>query len=126
MTAALTLFLVLHGLVHLSIWVPKPKPDGAPPPFEPDHSALLTATAVPKASAHTLSVTLAIATTVAYVAAGIALALDVGAVVPLAVAAAAAGLVLKLVFFHPWLILGILLDVAVLTAATSGWPVDLS
>jgi hypothetical protein len=46
--------------------------------------------------------------------------------VPLAVAGAGVGLTLKLLFFHPWLVVGVLLDGAVLAAATTGSPVDWS
>ncbi len=41
-------FLLAHGLVHLAVWLPHPEPEPAkPPPFVPDHSALLTAVRVP-------------------------------------------------------------------------------
>ena len=41
-------FLALHGLLHLAVWLPKPAPDPAhPPPFDPDHSEVLTAVHVP-------------------------------------------------------------------------------
>jgi len=124
-TTLLAVFLVLHGLLHLGIWIPRPKPD-APAPFVPDRSALLTAAAVPRTAAHALSVTLAAVTAAAFVAAGVAIAFDAAWSVPLAVAAALTGLALKLLFFHPWLIIGVLLDLTVLTAATTGWPVDWS
>jgi hypothetical protein len=65
-------------------------------------------------------------TAAAFVAAGLAIALDTGGSVPLAVSAAVTGLALKLLFFHPWLVFGVLLDVAVLSAAMIGWPLDLS
>lgn len=123
-TTLLTVFLVLHGLLHLGIWLPQPKPDGPPPPFVPDRSALLTAAAVPTRAAHALSVTLASVTAAAFVAAGLAIAAGTSWSVPLAVVAAGTGLALKLLFFHPWLVVGVLLDVAVLTSATTGWPVD--
>jgi hypothetical protein len=68
-------------------------------------------------------VLLAVVAAGAYVTAGLAVAFDTAWAVPLAVAAAVTGLALKLVFFHPWLILGVLLDLAVLIAAATGWPV---
>jgi hypothetical protein len=122
----LTVFLVLHGLLHLAIWLPQPKPDGPAPPFHPDRSALLAAVSVPKAATSALSVTLAAAAAGAYVVAGLAIAVGNAWSVPLAVAGAGIGLTLKLLFFHPWLVVGVLLDVAVLMAATTGWPVDWS
>ena len=39
--------------------------------------------------------------------------------------AAVLGLVLKGLFFHPWLTIGVLLDVFVLVAAATAWPVTL-
>lgn len=116
-------FLVAHGLLHLAIWVPKPEPDpDRPPPFEPDHSAVLTATKVPQAATHQLALALAAATTAAYLLTGIAVALDTSWAVAVAMVAAVAGLVLKGLYFHPWLSLGVLIDCAVLGSALVGWP----
>jgi hypothetical protein len=44
----------------------------------------------------------------------------------LAAVAAILGLVLKVVFFNPWLSLGILIDAAVLSSALLSWPVSLT
>jgi hypothetical protein len=44
---------------------------------------------------------------------------------PVAALAAAAGLLLKLGWFHPWLTAGVLLDVGVLAAVAAGWPAAL-
>jgi hypothetical protein len=44
----------------------------------------------------------------------------------LATAAALTGLALKVLFFHPWLSLGVLFDAAVLVFAVGSWPVDLT
>ena len=46
--------------------------------------------------------------------------------VTLAVAAAIVGLALKVLYFNPWLTLGILLDAGVLSAALLSWPVGLA
>jgi hypothetical protein len=37
-TTLLTIFFVLHGLLHLGIWLPQQKPDAPAPPFVPDRS----------------------------------------------------------------------------------------
>jgi hypothetical protein len=125
-TLLLMAFLVAHGLLHLAIWMPHPQPDpDKPPPFEPDHSVLLTATALPRTATHQLSVGLAVGAAATYVLAGIAVAMDAAWVAPAAVCAAVLGLLLKAFFFHPWLTLGVLLDAAVLSAALLGWPVTL-
>jgi hypothetical protein len=69
---------------------------------------------------------LASATTVAYVAAGVAVAVGSGWAVGLAAAAAIVGLSLKALYFNPWLSLGVLLDAVVLSAAVAGWPITLT
>lgn len=125
-TALLVGFLAAHGLLHLGIWLPQPSTDPAkPPPFEPDHSAVLTAVHVPTATSHGIAVGLAWATTLAYLLGAFAVAASSGSAAPALVGAASLGLALKAMFFHPWLSLGVLLDVLVLTTALSGWPVTL-
>ena len=74
-TALVVAFLAAHGLVHLAIWLPHPEPDPErPPPFEPDHSALLTATAAPVAAVHRIAVACAVAVAAGYVLAAVAIA----------------------------------------------------
>jgi hypothetical protein len=125
MTWLLAAFLVAHGLIHLAVWLPPPAPEDQAP-FAPDHSALLTRTHVPRAAAHRLAVWLASATTVSYVAAGVAVAVGSGWAVGLAAVAAIVGLSLKALYFNPWLSLGVLLDAVVLSAAVAGWPITLT
>ena len=83
---------------------------------------MLTATSVPSAVTRQLSVALAVGAAATYLLAGIAVALDAGWVVPVATTAAILGLALKVLFFHPWLTLGVLLDATVLSAALLDWP----
>lgn len=119
-------FLALHGLLHLAVWLPKPAPDPAkPPPFEPDHSAVLTAVHVPVRSVHKLAIGLATAACAAYLLAAVVVAVGSSWAVGVAVVAALLGLVLKGLYFHPWLSVGVLLDLGVLTAALWEWPVAL-
>lgn len=120
-------FLVVHGLLHLAVWLPKPAPEpGKPPPFEPDHSAVLTEAHVEQRTVHRLAIWLAATACALYVIAGVAVAFGTGWAVPLAVLAGTVGLAIKLLFFHPWLLIGITLDVLVLTAALLEWPVALA
>jgi hypothetical protein len=127
MTFTLVAFLVLHGLLHAAIWLPHPTPDpDRPPPFLPDHSGVLTVAAVRQDTAHRLAVGLAIATTVTYVLAATAVAVAADGAVSVAVGAAVLGLALKFVFFHPWLTLGVLLDLLVLSSVLLEWPVALT
>lgn len=122
----LAAFLVSHGLVHLAIWLPHPDPNvDRPLPFQPDHSALLSAVAAPVAEIHRIAVGGAVAVAVGFVlAAGVIAAGAPGAATVTALAAGL-GLVQKAVFFHPWLSLGVLIDLGVLAGALAGWPVSL-
>lgn len=91
-TAALSTFLIVHGLLHLAIWMPHPNPDaGKPPPFVPDHSTLLTATRVPEAATHQLSIALAVGSAAGFVLTGVGVALSAGWAVPMAIASALLG-----------------------------------
>lgn len=120
-------FLMLHGLLHLAVWLPKPAPrPDKPPPFEPDHSALLTEAHVQQRTVHRLAVWLAATAAVLYGIAGLAVAVGSSWAVPLAVLAGTVGIAIKLVFFHPWLLVGIALDVLVLSSALVEWPVALA
>jgi hypothetical protein len=117
-------FLVAHGLLHLAIWVPQPPPDAdPPPPFHPDHSAVMTAVSMTSATARGTSIGLAATASAAYLLAALTVALDAGVAVVALVVAAGIGLLLKALFFHPWLTVGVLLDVLVVTSALADWPV---
>lgn len=116
MTAFVATFLVVHGVLHLAVWLaPTSKDPDRPAPFRPDHSPLLTA--APPAVTHRLAVGLAAATAAAYVLAGVGVAVGASWAVPAAIAAAVLGLLLKVPFFHPWLTAGVLLDAVVLVVA---------
>jgi hypothetical protein len=123
----ITAFLIAHGALHLAVWLP-PAPTQAdrPAPFAPDHSTVLTKAHVTRTASHELAVRLAGAATVAYVLAGLAVALDLAWAVGLAAVAALIGLALKVLYFNPWLTLGVLLDAAVLSSALWSWPVTLT
>ena len=127
MTWLIAAFLIAHGAVHLAVWLP-PAPTEAErqAPFAPDHSTVLTRAHVTRAASHEVAVRLAGAATVAYVLAGLAVAVGFGWAVGLAAAAALVGLALKILFFNPWLSLGVLLDAAVLGSALWSWPVTLT
>lgn len=120
-------FLLAHGFVHFMVWIPHPQPDPAKPaPFAPDHSAVLTMASVPATTTRQLSVVLATASGGAFILAGLAVAFGGRWAVPVAVVAGVVGLVLKVVFFNPWLTLGIALDALVLSAALAEWPASLT
>jgi hypothetical protein len=127
MTWLIAAFLIAHGAVHLAVWLPPSPPDAErQAPFAPDHSAVLTRTRVSPTSSHLIAVGLAGTATAVYIVAGLAVALGSGWAVALAAVAAVVGLALKVLYFNPWLTVGILLDAAVLSAALLSWPVDLT
>jgi hypothetical protein len=124
-TALIVVFLIAHGLVHLAIWLPKPDEE-KPQPFVPSRSAVLSLADVGRSTAQTMSVALAAVTAGAFAVAGTGAALAAPWTAAVAVTASLAGLVLKVLYFHPWLSLGVLLDALVLSAALSGWPIALT
>jgi hypothetical protein len=111
-------FLVAHGLVHLAIYAIPPDPT-KPAPFDPSRSWVLASRGVAVDAMRTASIALAGITAAAYTIAGVALVIDApwGGVAALA---ATAGVTLKTLWFHPWLIVGVAIDLAVLVALTGG------
>ncbi|MCF2536011.1 MULTISPECIES: hypothetical protein [Streptomyces] len=124
MTAALVAtFLFLHGLVHLPVWLARA---GGDEPFDPRRSWALAAAGLPPARVvSATAVGLASVTAVLYIVAGAATAVQSSGWATAALLAAAVGLVLKAVWFNPWLSLGALLDVGVITAVLTDWPASL-
>jgi len=118
------LFLIAHGLIHAAIYA-APKPADAEAPFDPGHSWALAVIHVAPQPVRTASTSLAWATAVLFAVSAVALLLDVVWWAPVAALAAAAGLVLKFGWFHPWLTVAVLLDVGGLAAVAAGWPASL-
>ena len=126
MVSLMAAFLIVHGALHLAVWLPPAPTDGqGRAPFAPDHSAVLTRTHVSVTASHLVAVWLAGAAAVAYVLGGLVVALGSGWAFVLAGLAAVLGLGLKATFFNPWLSVGILLDAAVLMSALWSWPLTL-
>jgi hypothetical protein len=125
-TVIVVAFLAAHGLLHLAIWLPRPERDpDRPPPFELDHSALLTVTAAPVETIHRIAVGAAVAVATAYLLAAVVIGVEAPMAVAVTAVAATLGLVQKALFFHPWLSLGVLIDAGVLAGALTGWPISL-
>ena len=124
--ALFSAFLVAHALIHLSFVSPRPKAAAGGPawPFELHRSWILTPLRVPPSRSHSLGIVLLV-----LVLAGASLAavtaLGIGPAslfVPAIVLCAVASAVMLLLFFHPWLTLGIVIDVALLWAVLgAGW-----
>ena len=121
---ALAGFLLAHAAVHLGYVSRRPPATGGPTwPFELGRSWLLTPLGVDPGLARAVGTALTLATIVAFVVAALAAAgLVAGAWLPAIVAGTAASVVLLIVFFHPWLLLGVAIDVALLWVALGqGW-----
>ena len=120
-TLLVAAFLIVHGLLHPGVWT-APQQPGAQAPFVPGHSWALTAARVPPATAGALALALAWYTAVVYAIAGVGVLAGTGWWPTAALVAASSGLLLKAVWFDPWLALGVLLDVGVIVAVACTWP----
>ena len=117
-------FLIVHGLVHIGIYATH-QGTSNPEPFDARRSWVLAGAHVAATPMRSASVALSLAVAATYAVAGWAIAFDVAAWVGVATLAATLGLVLKGVWFNPWLLYGIALDVGVLAAIATGWPPSL-
>jgi hypothetical protein len=127
MNLLLGAFLAAHALIHVSYLTPAPPrtADGPEWPFEPAHSWLVTAIGLDPALVRALGIALVVATIALLAAASLA---TVGWIVPagwwpaLVVGGAAASALTLILFFHPWLVLGLAIDAALLWAVlVVGW-----
>lgn len=118
--------LLAHAAIHVAFLSPSPPAtaDGPAWPFTTDDSWLVRRLGVEAGTARTLALALVALTLAAFamaalVAVGIAPA---WLWMPTAVTGATASLALLLVFFHPWLVLGVAIDIGLLAATLiAGW-----
>lgn len=113
-------FLIVHGLIHLS-WL-SPKPDDPKYPFTLEHSTALPST--PPELLRPVGIMLSSAVAVLFIVAGI----GVLGVAPLAdfwrlasVVGAVLSMALIGVFWSPWFVIGALLDIGIVLAVLTGW-----
>ena len=117
--AVFAVFLIAHGLVHAILAAaPRPDiPDAKPLTFWTRPSRLLPG--LPESIARPVATVLWVVSTLLFVAAGLGL-LGLPGVseiwIGLAVAGAFSSLLLLLVFWHRWLILGVLIDLGLILA----------
>ncbi len=126
MTYILAAFLAAHGLIHASYLTPAPPQTAGGPawPFEVTRSWLVTGFGLDAAIMRSLAAVLTALTVCSLLAAAAAtigwLPLEWWAY--LVVAGAASSLATLLLFFHPWLVLGVVIDLALLwVVAVNGW-----
>jgi hypothetical protein len=117
-------FLIVHGLIQAGVYF-APPPKDKPAPFDPGHSWILTTAHVADAPAHRAARAVAVASSFLFVVAGLGVLAGSSTWIPMTVGAAVFGLTLKIIYFHPWLILGAGIDVALVSAALASWPPSL-
>ena len=121
--------LLAHAAIHVAfIAPPPPATAGGPPwPFTTDDSWLLTRLGVGADTARLLAGAL-FAVTMASFAVAAVIAIGIGPAslwLPTATIGALASLALLVAFFHPWLVVGLAIDVALLWATlVAGWSPD--
>jgi hypothetical protein len=124
MTLLFGLFLVAHGLVHGMFIVPRPPDAGANWPFDPAESWLLNRFGGEPDSAGPIAAVLVAVTAVTFILTALTVigVLPAEWLRPIAIVSASSSLILLGVFFHPWLVIGVAIDVAVLWAVgLNGW-----
>ena len=122
MKLLLGFFLLAHGLVHALYFTPPPPrtADGPEWPFEMQRSWLVTGAGLDPALARAAGTALIVLTVALLVLAALA---TVGWIVPTAwwpvaaLAGAIASAAVLLIFFHPWIVLGLVIDLAI------GWAI---
>jgi hypothetical protein len=109
------LFLIIHGLVHVTVWAMPFDPDKGP--FDPGRSWLLELLGRGE-RARPVAAGLAWACAAAFVVAGIAVTADADWGAGLAITAAVLSLVLTAVWFNPWLSFNVLINAAIIAIAS--------
>ena len=127
--ALVALFLVVHAAIHLSYLSPRPMATAAGPtwPFDLRRSWILSPLGAPDAATRALGLAL-----VALTMAGFLLAASVilglapsGLWVPAITIGAVASMGVLVLFFHPWLVVGVIVDVFLLfVVLAGGWSPD--
>jgi hypothetical protein len=125
----LAAFLFLHGALHVSYLAPRPPatPGGPDWPFNLERSWLLTASSVAPELTRMLGLALVVMTLAAFtVAAAAMLGIIPGGLWPVGVAlGAGSSLALLVLFFHPWLVIGVVIDLALLVVVLlARWAPD--
>lgn len=107
-------FFIAHGLVHVAIWAPKYDPEKAP--FDASHSWLI-------GDRRTLAQVLAFSAAAILVVAGIGLWAHGGWWAPTAVVGLSVSTALLLLYFNPWYVFILAVNVALIVGiAWMDWP----
>jgi hypothetical protein len=119
-------FLLAHGAIHASFLSPRPSATVGGPtwPFELARSWVLTPFGLQPQTMRLVGMALVAVTIATFALAALATAGIIPADLwgPASAAGAVASVVLLLIFFHPWLGLGVLIDLGLLWAVlVAGW-----
>ena len=122
----LGLFLIAHGLIHASYGSPKPPEGPVSWPFDLSHSWVLSPLGLGEAVTRPLGTVLWVGATLFTVMAGLGI-LGVPGLQQgwrgLAIAGAVASLLLLGIYFHYFLTLGVLINVAIIASLLwANWP----
>lgn len=120
-------FLLAHGAIHASFLAPRPPATASGPawPFELTRSWILTPAGVNAEQLRLVGVALVAVTVGAFALAAVAaLGPLAGLWVPAVVLGVVSSLALLVVFYHPWLSLGIAIDAVLAWAVlVGGWSI---
>ena len=118
-------FLAAHGLIHASYLAPAPAATAAGPewPFSLDRSGLLRPLGIGSERTRALGIAVLLVVIAGYVLAALAVigALPGSWFAPALLVATAASAFLHGLFFHRWLVLGLVIDGLLLFALARGW-----
>ena len=121
----IALFLAAHGLLHASFVSPTPPATAGGPqwPFSLAHSWLLGPLGL-DAAAKPIGIALLVVVLAGYLIAALSVVgiLPAPLFVPAVVAGSVASAVMLVLLFHPWLVLGLLIDAVLLwSVLANGW-----
>jgi hypothetical protein len=118
-------FLLAHGAIHACFLSRRPPPsaDGPEWPFELGRSWVLTPLGLRPESTRVVGTALVAATIAAFALAALSTTgvMATGLWAPALAAGAVASLALLVLFFQPWLALGVLIDLGLLWSVVAGW-----
>ena len=117
-------FLFVHGAIHLSYFSPQPPATASGPawPFVLGRSWILSRFGVPPGRLRIMGLALSAVTFAAFTLAALAVigVLPAGLWLSAVAMGAGSSLALLVLFFHPWLVLGVAIDVVLLVAIFIG------
>ncbi|HET8784335.1 MAG TPA: hypothetical protein VFM38_01780 [Candidatus Limnocylindrales bacterium] len=117
-------FLFVHGAIHLSYLSPRPPATATGPawPFVLGRSWILSRFGVPPGRLRIMGLALSAVTFAAFTLAALAVigVLPAGLWLSAVAMGAGSSLALLVLFFHPWLVLGVAIDVLLLVAIFIG------